>query len=54
MAVIIREQSNKIYEHARKEQELTRENEDLKAELLRFKDEKMIVARGHVEHGQER
>ena len=53
MAAMVREQSNKIYEHARKEQELTRENEELKAELLKFKDERMMAARGGHGHGQQ-
>ena len=54
MASIIKEQSNKIYEHARKEQELSRENEELKAELMRMKDDRMMAARGQASPAQER
>jgi hypothetical protein len=48
MAKLIKEQSNKIYEHTRREQELVAENEQLRSEIAKLKDEKLMIARGHV------
>ena len=38
MAQLIHDQNAKIYEHAQKEEELIKENEQLRAELMKMKD----------------
>ena len=52
MAVKIHEQSAKIYQHAQKEQDFIKENEELRAEMMRMKDDKMMNARGHTNLNQ--
>ena len=51
MAKLIKEQSAKIYAHTKKEEELVKENEQLRAEVVRLKDERMMMARGMVGNG---
>jgi septal ring factor EnvC (AmiA/AmiB activator) len=48
MAKLIKEQNAKLYDHTRREKDLLAENEQLRSEIARLKDEKMVLARGHV------
>lgn len=48
MARLVKEQNAKLYDHARREKDLLAENEALRSEAARLKDEKMVLARGHV------
>jgi cell division protein FtsB len=48
MAKIIKEQSGKLYAHTKREKELVAENEQLRSEMAKLKDEKLMLARGYV------
>ena len=48
MAKFIKEQNNKIYDHTQREKELIHENETLRSEIAKVKDEKLMIARGHA------
>ena len=47
MGKTIREQNSKLLAHAQREKELVAENEKLRAELNKAKDEKLIAMRGN-------
>ena len=47
MGKTIREQNSKLLAHAQREKELVAENERLRAELVKAKDEKLIAMRGN-------
>ena len=45
MAKIIKEQSNKIYDHINRETSLKKENQNLREELNKLKDQRLTVIR---------
>ena len=46
MTKFIHEQNNKMYEHKQRETDLLKENEELRAEVAKMKDQKMLAERG--------
>ena len=47
MGKTIRDQNSKLLAHAQREKELVAENETLRAQLMKAKDEKLVAMRGN-------